>query len=44
MSFLLDRPCDLANGARMYSMVAARRPVRSTMQNMIRWLSFQPRP
>jgi hypothetical protein len=37
-------PWDLAKGAKMYSMVAARRPVRSTMQNRMRWPSYQPRP
>jgi hypothetical protein len=44
MSFLLEMPCDLAKGARMYSMVAARRPVSSTVQNITKWPSAQPRP
>lgn len=44
MSFLLEMPWDLANGARMYSMVAARKPVRRTMLNRTIWPSAQPSP
>lgn len=44
MSFRFVMPLHFAKGASMYSMVKARRPVKSTMQNEMKYASSGPIP